>query len=119
MLDDDLDIFETDELDMSPLHIASLRGHVSVARALLRRGASPDVKDCTQQTPLHLASLEGHLGVIEELLQAGASLDIQDSAKQRPVDLAESPLVVAMLERARSTRLRHDQRDAWAPDHSI
>ena len=45
-----------DRMGMAPLHLASLRGHVGVARMLLRSQADILKKDCQGRTALHLAA---------------------------------------------------------------
>jgi len=44
-----------DELGSTPLHVASERGHVTLARALLRRGADASAKDARGRTALDVS----------------------------------------------------------------
>ncbi|PON84466.1 Transmembrane protein [Trema orientale] len=55
----------------SPLHVASMLGHVDLVRQLLRR--KPELAselDSTGSSPLHLAGAKGHVEIVEELLAA-------------------------------------------------
>jgi ankyrin repeat domain-containing protein 50 len=90
-----------DQHGWTPLHYASLEGHLQVAELLLMAGANLNATtevcmvlggrvavcgpglttfvceryaECHQDgfSPLHLASAQGHLGVVEWLLNAGA-----------------------------------------------
>ena len=57
---------------LTPLHHASLEGHLKVVRELLsgegHQGATVDARDITGYTPLYAASMRGHLDVVRELL---------------------------------------------------
>ena len=48
---------ELPEADLRPLHAAALHGNVTVLRALLRHGASPNVRDSRGTTALHMAGV--------------------------------------------------------------
>ena len=57
---------------LTPLHHASLEGHLKVVRELLsgegHQGATVDARDIAGHTPLYAASQYGHLEVVRELL---------------------------------------------------
>ena len=57
---------------LTPLHHASLEGHLDVVRELLsgegHQGATVDARDIAGYTPLYIASDRGHLDVVRELL---------------------------------------------------
>ena len=46
--------------DATPLHRASIEGHLQICRVLLQHDAPVDSLDNTGETPLHYASQEGH-----------------------------------------------------------
>eukprot|EP00191_Tetraselmis_sp_GSL018_P016446 CAMPEP_0177594012 /NCGR_PEP_ID=MMETSP0419_2-20121207/9530_1 /TAXON_ID=582737 /ORGANISM="Tetraselmis sp., Strain GSL018" /LENGTH=144 /DNA_ID=CAMNT_0019085245 /DNA_START=68 /DNA_END=499 /DNA_ORIENTATION=+ len=51
---------EASGFGFTPLHMAAGHGHVEVARALLRAGATLEPLGDRGYTPLHLAALHGH-----------------------------------------------------------
>jgi ankyrin repeat protein len=74
--------------DETPLHLASKKGHVEVARFLLEHDADVTAQNMFWQTPLHLASDEGHAGVVGLLIERGADLTAQDEWGSTPLHLA-------------------------------
>ncbi|MEQ2159765.1 hypothetical protein GOODEAATRI_026611, partial [Goodea atripinnis] len=50
----------------TPLHVAALHGHSSLAALLIRHGANVNVRTSQNATPLHLASQNSHLQVGRE-----------------------------------------------------
>jgi ankyrin repeat protein len=61
--------------DSTPLHAASLRGHVDAAHVLLEHGADINVQKDGNRTPVHLTSYNGHPKVVQLLLEHGATVD--------------------------------------------
>lgn len=55
----------------TPLHVAALHGHSSVAALLIRHGANVNARTNQNATPLHLASQNSHVQVEEQLLSLG------------------------------------------------
>ncbi len=73
----------------SPLHLASLYGHLSCVEELLRRGADPTAIDDDGSTPLHDASASGHATIVAALLATGrADVGTRDSDLDTPLHLA-------------------------------
>jgi ankyrin repeat protein len=56
----------------TPLHLASLYGHVDAVELLLQSHAHVDAKTASDWTPLHCAVGNGHLEIARKLLYAGA-----------------------------------------------
>jgi ankyrin repeat protein len=77
--------------NLTPLHMASLRGNVEVARILLEHDADVTAQNDDNQTPLHVASREGHLQVVRALLEHGASTTARDKVGSTPLHLALQP----------------------------
>jgi len=77
--------------NLTPLHMASLRGYEQVARVLLECGADVTAQNNDDQTALHVASREGHLQVVRTLLEHGASTTARDKAGSTPLRLALQP----------------------------
>jgi len=63
--------------ESSPLHLASRRGHVDLARMLIDRGANVSAQMNDGSTPLHLASENGHVDVARMLVDRGADVSAQ------------------------------------------
>jgi serine/threonine-protein phosphatase 6 regulatory ankyrin repeat subunit B len=57
----------------TPLHWASKRGHMELARLFVNPAANLAAKTTDGWTPLHLASENGHLEVVQLLLERGSS----------------------------------------------
>ena len=62
----------------TPLHVASAKGHVAVAKLLLERGACLEAADNSGRRALNVAASEGHLEVVQLLLGQGAAVDATD-----------------------------------------
>jgi ankyrin repeat protein len=74
---------------LTPLLLASERGHIDVVVALLDCGADPlRPTYWSNQTPLHLASRGGHLDVVRLLLDLGAAPHRLEGFYQTPLHLA-------------------------------
>ncbi|KAG2483638.1 hypothetical protein HYH03_017516 [Edaphochlamys debaryana] len=73
---------------MTPLHVASLHGHVGVVQALLKANADVDAKTWADVTPLMLAARAGHVEMTKVLLAAGADTSCSDKCQVTPLMLA-------------------------------
>jgi ankyrin repeat protein len=69
----------------TPLHLASGRGYVDVARILLEHGADATHQDELGLTPLHRASQHGHLEVVHLLLEHGTDVNARDHSNWTPL----------------------------------
>ena len=74
----------------TPLHLASRKGHVDLARFLIKHGATAAAKDQDGSTPLHEASWNGHLDITRILVEHGADAAAQDKRGSTPLHLASS-----------------------------
>ena len=63
----------------TPLHVATMKGHVEVVKllvkALLAEGLDVDATDVGGFTPLQYACEQGHVEMVQLLLEAGADFD--------------------------------------------
>jgi ankyrin repeat protein len=76
--DPSYDVNEVAKDGMTPLLLACRNGHPEIARALLERGANPNLKDrLMKATPGHKAAFFGRAKILNMLCQAGLDLDAQ------------------------------------------
>ncbi|XP_026674118.1 ankyrin-2-like [Ceratina calcarata] len=69
LLEDDIDLNDTDTEGRTPLHYAASKGQINVVNLLLSSGADVDVSSGDGQTPLHVATSNGHWKIVDILLQ--------------------------------------------------
>jgi ankyrin repeat protein len=82
------------------LHVAARRGHVEIARVLLRHGANTEARDNDNFSPLDLVVEEGHVELAQVLLEYGADANPQDNPRYTPlylVSLAGQPAAAQVL----------------------
>jgi hypothetical protein len=72
----------------SPLHYATMIGHVEIARLLLQNGADLNVKSNYGTTPLHRAATRGHIDILHLLVENGADLEAQENDGWRVLHFA-------------------------------
>jgi len=71
------DIDQADSRGDSPLHAAVRRGHLIIARELLKNGADPNARNRAGEIPLQIALIAGKTQLAAMLLEAGAADDPQ------------------------------------------
>ena len=84
----------------TPLHVACRRGHMKIARRLLKCNADVEAQDKNKETPLHVGSECGQLEVARMLIERGACMSAQNKDGRTPLHLASQagrPDVVRML----------------------
>ncbi|KAM4733686.1 ankyrin repeat domain-containing protein 27 isoform 2-T2 [Anableps anableps] len=69
----------------TPLHVAALHGHSSLAALLIRHGANVNVRTGQNATPLHLACQNSHVQVVRFLLECNAKLNKKDHYGNTPL----------------------------------
>ena len=72
-----VNINETDNCDMTPLHWAALEGLFEISAILIKHGANINAIDNLCGTPLHYASWSS-TAVVKLLLDAGADIDAKN-----------------------------------------
>jgi ankyrin repeat protein len=82
------DVNAKDSGGHTPLHWASMKGHVQVFKELVMHGADIEAKDNRGDTPLHYAALMGHLPIVKALLSSGADCRAIDNQGELPIDYA-------------------------------
>ena len=72
----------------TPLHRASERGRVNVARLLIEHGADVSAKDKEQPTPLHWALKLSHADLAKLLIEHVADISAKDEYGHTPLQWA-------------------------------
>lgn len=62
----------------TPLHAATLNGHLEAVKLLIEHTAEVNAKDKDGWAPLHLAARNGHLDVVKLLIRQKAEVDTKD-----------------------------------------
>jgi ankyrin repeat protein len=82
-----------------PLHVAAAAGRIDCVDLLLKRGASPNVRDGLHGwSPLHDAVSADSEECVQRLLEAGADVNTADERGETPVFYARSLRVLKRLE---------------------
>ena len=102
----------------TPLHAASYKGHLGVARALIEVGA--DVNEpAGDRTPLHAAHYGGRLEVMEFLLRYGANVNARDALNHTLLHRAsrdgQLETLAILLNHGADINARN--RNGWTPLH--
>ena len=85
-----LDPNHIDDSQTTALHAACIKGHHSIVKALLKRGASITIADNYQRTPLYLAAMNGNCEVVKTLLKVGANLAVPQKNGWTPLNAASN-----------------------------
>jgi hypothetical protein len=83
------DLDEPDHANNTPLHAASIAGHVDIVKLLLDSGCIVDPVNLSRDTPLHDAIDNGHLECVKLLLSAGANPRKANGKGEDPSDLID------------------------------
>jgi ankyrin repeat protein len=76
--------------EMTPLHIASIRGKSSLAKLLIDKGADVDAKDKHWNTPLIYAVNKNGYDVAKVLIDNEAGIDFRGTGGNTPLHIASS-----------------------------
>ena len=89
-LRDVVDATYDDLMRRAPLHLAAERGHESVVRFLVDRGAELNPRDNGGARPLHYAAAADREGTVRALLDAGADARARDARGEQPIHWASA-----------------------------
>ncbi|XP_070564461.1 uncharacterized protein [Ptychodera flava] len=76
------------DYESTPLHVASVEGHLDIAQVLIKHGARINAMDKNGWTPLHHAVYEGHVPIIKLLLESKAATDIETTDGKTALTIA-------------------------------
>ena len=105
----------------TPLHSASLEGHLQVVRYLLRHGVNVNSRNSADDTPLLLASWKGHLAVVQCLLEHGADMNLLDYENATPLTWAAhfGHINVVRLLLEHNAETNPQDKDGYTPLHDV
>uniref|UniRef100_A0A1I8BJZ1 ANK_REP_REGION domain-containing protein n=1 Tax=Meloidogyne hapla TaxID=6305 RepID=A0A1I8BJZ1_MELHA len=90
------------ELDETPLHVASGNGFEDLVHFLLKCGCNPNIGDGQGDTPLIWASRNGHTNVFKYLIKSVEMVNITNKNKETALHIAtrytQGKAVLALLE---------------------
>jgi len=101
-----------DEVQLTPLMVASAQGNINGIQSLLRAGADTNAQDKDGQTALMHAVRKSKLEVVHILLDAGADMEIVNGKGQTALSIAVYPTVCVDIMKA----LIHKGADVNAQD---
>mmetsp|Transcript_26616 Transcript_26616/g.87363 ORF Transcript_26616/g.87363 Transcript_26616/m.87363 type:complete len:259 (-) Transcript_26616:55-831(-) len=84
----DVNSVDSEFLQTTALHRASLHGHGNIVDILLDHGANINFATIWRSTPLHYAVVRGHKDVVETLVVRGADMFLQDPIGHTALDRA-------------------------------
>ncbi|XP_043940318.1 ankyrin repeat domain-containing protein 1-like [Protopterus annectens] len=76
------------ELNVTALHRACLKGHKDIVEKLLAAGAALEPQDMLERTPVHWACRGGHLDILKLLLNKDAKVNAKDTLWSTPLHVA-------------------------------
>ncbi|KAG2430804.1 hypothetical protein HXX76_009780 [Chlamydomonas incerta] len=97
--DEGLNVNVANEFGQTPLHVASLWGHVETIKVLLECGADVNSTNSRGSTPLHFAASakKNALEACQALLDGGADTENVDTMGRQPYEMAEIEEVRQLL----------------------
>lgn len=82
---DPVQMFQVDKRALSPLHLASIRGHSEVTELFAQHKADLNIQGIHTRTPLHFSCLNGHYECANVLLDFNASMELVDKFNNTPL----------------------------------
>jgi ankyrin repeat protein len=106
------DVNANDEDENTPLHFASARNLIELAKLLIERGADVGAKDNGGWTPLHDASEEDNIEIAKLLIDAGADVNAKRNNGWTPLHLASDwnriEIAKLLIEKGADVRAKDD-----------
>jgi ankyrin repeat protein len=99
LLDRGADLEAKDNDGNTPLHFASMRNDLELAKLLLDKGADLEANNECRRTPLHVATCWNRIEITKFLLERGADVEAKNVYGQTPLDLAESDEMEELLKK--------------------
>lgn len=107
---------------VTPLFLATQKGHVKMTKLLLKHKADPDIPERDGAVPLHMAAYHGHTDVARHLLQSGANPDIAMLTGATPLHIAASrgdAAITALLLQAGAYPIPYDADEKTPFDYAL
>ena len=83
-----VDVDVQDDEGSTPLHVATVEGHLQTAQVLVMAGARIDIKDYNGFTPLYIAARLDNLRIVQMLASHGADINAKDKLGFTPLHAA-------------------------------
>lgn len=83
-----VDVEVRNRMGLTVLSAAAFKGHVDIAKHLVKAKADPNAANDSGQTPLMFAALTGRTEMVKYLLEAGAKPTAKDKVGNTPASLA-------------------------------
>ena len=78
--EDSLGAKEANNAGLTPLHMATSRGHIGLVRFHIWAGASLRARDTNGLTPLHTAAMNGHIKSVVYLMEMMNRADFESAS---------------------------------------
>ena len=85
---EDIDLNVRNNKKQTPLHLATIKGHISVIRAILKHHGHPSLQDAQGDTPLHDALEKKREDIVEILVEHKADISLVNKLGFSSVHLA-------------------------------
>lgn len=86
---EDVQIDPRNQEEETPLHLAARKGHETITRLLLERGAEFGAENFEGFTPIDMAELEGHVDVVKLLKERGMQVNTNKVNVRQTIELQE------------------------------
>ncbi|KAF7495368.1 Poly [ADP-ribose] polymerase tankyrase-1 [Sarcoptes scabiei] len=88
---------EKNSQSLTPLHLASDRGHIDIMEILIKHGSKINAVDSSGQTALHRASRNGQINSVQTLLSYGVDLSIVNNQGLNAEQMAATEQVQKLI----------------------